>query len=491
MKRQIKKILTDKNLWIFTAITLIFFGVLIRMEFAVDSYATLTFSNNEFITQFASSGRFMLAIIGIILRTFHLKYENIYMVSYLSAVICMIISLYKLNIIIKEEVKTEILQVVIPILIVLNIFSLELFLFIEKGIMLFGVMMSVFAAGEIKMWLKNKNKKYLFTTFLFMILGNFSYQGVVGIFVAIGVIYIIKYSKNVKEFIINNIVVTLSYGIPAIIDYILIKIFYSASRVSGEFILSKSLEKIYTSTIDMIKNTYNMFPKYMFLIMILSIIGLIIYQIIIKKDNIKNKVLDALKIVYIIFAVIFASIAPQIMQNTASIWFVARSTYVYASLFGILILYLYTNFDNVKVVTTDIVIMLSVIILITQFCRFNLIETARYKTNEMDYENTRKVISKIKEYEEETGNKILNIALYEDKSISYTYYGIFSTGDTNVKAYSKDWSIIYIIKYYSGINLKKIDKNPEIEKKFKENDWNTFENEQLIFEGDTLHLCKY
>ena len=30
---------------------------------------------------------------------------------------------------------------------------------------------------------------------------------------------------------------------------------------------------------------------------------------------------------YIIGAVLFASIAPQIMQNTESIWFVARSTY--------------------------------------------------------------------------------------------------------------------------------------------------------------------
>ena len=76
-----------------------------------------------------------------------------------------------------------------------------------------------------------------------MLLANFSYQGVVGIFVAISIIYILKYSKNIKEFVINNICVALSYGIPAIIDYLLIKICYISSRINGEIILSGSLKK--------------------------------------------------------------------------------------------------------------------------------------------------------------------------------------------------------------------------------------------------------
>lgn len=76
-----------------------------------------------------------------------------------------------------------------------------------------------------------------------MLLSNFSYQGVVGIFIAIAIIYILKYSKNIKEFIINNIVVALSYGIPAIIDYVLIKIVCKSSRVSGNIIWPESLKK--------------------------------------------------------------------------------------------------------------------------------------------------------------------------------------------------------------------------------------------------------
>lgn len=491
MKNYIRNILLDKMLWIFGAIVIVFFGVLSQMEFALDTYATLSFSLHEFIDQFASSGRFLLVFVGIVLRILNLSSKAIYSISYLTAILCMIISLYKLYMIIKDDVKSLIFRILIPTLIILNAFSVELFLFIEKGIMLFGVMMCIFAVGEIKGWLKNKNKKSLILTFIFMLLANFSYQGIVGIFVAISIVYILKYSKNIKDFIINNIVVALSYGIPAIIDYLLIKVLYISSRVSGNIILVDSIKKICISTKGMVVNTYNMLPKYLLVIFVILLCALIIYQIITKKESIKNKLIEILKVIYVIFVVILASIAPQIMQNTDAIWFVARSTYSYASLFGVIVLYLYTNFGNIKKWNKIIIIILSLILLVVQFNRFNFIEVSRYKTNEMDYEITRKIISRINEYETRTGEKIKNISLYEDKSMTYAYYNIFSTGDTNIKAYSKDWGIIYILKYYSGRDFNTVEKNPEIEEKFKSKDWDNFEDEQLIFEGDTLHLCKY
>ena len=109
----------------------------------------------------------------------------------------------------------------------------------------------------------------------------------------------------------------------------------------------------------------------------------------------------------------------------------------------------------------------------------------------MDYEITNKIVSKIQEYENQTGNKITNIALYEDKSMSYAYNGVFTTGDTNIKAYAKDWCIIYILKYYAGMDLIKTSQDSEIAEKFNNQDWKVFDDNQLIFSGDTMHLCKY
>ena len=490
MKEKIKKIVCNKNLYIFSAIVLIFFGMLNKLEFAVDSYATFTFSMREFLNHFATTGRFFLMVTGGILKILKLKPETSYFISFIVAIACMIISMYKLYTMIEKDIKSQGIKRLVPILVILNAFSVELFLFIEKGIMVFSVMMGIFAVGEIKKWMEEKKNRYLISTFIFMLLANFSYQGVVGIFITLAVVYILKYSKNIKQFIINNIVVALSYGIPAILDYVLIKVICKSSRVSGNIIFSESIKKVCSNTLGMIKSTYGILPKYFLMSLVIILIGIIAYQIIIKKTTTKTKVIDILKVIYICAGTIIGAVAPQLVQNTSSIWFVARSTYSYAALYGVLVLYLFMNFD-VKTIIKYIIMVMSIILLIVQFNRFNVIITDRYKVNALDYEVTRNVIEKIDDYEKDSGNKITKIGIYNDKSIGYTYNGIFATGDTNLKAYYIDWCIRVIIKYYSGRDLTIVETNPEVEKEFEEKDWNSFDSNQLKFDGDTLDLCRY
>lgn len=284
--------------------------------------------------------------------------------------------------------------------------------------------------------------------------------------------------------------VALSYGIPAIIDYVLIKIVCKSSRVSGNIIWSESLKKVGNSTLEMIKSTYRILPKYFLLILIIVLLGLIIYQILTKKVDTKSKLIDLSKIFYIIVAVIIGAVAPQLMQNTESIWFVARSTYSYASLFGILSLYAFMNYD-IKIYVKYIILTMSAILLIVQFYRFNIIETDRYKLNAIDYQITKEISEEIDKYEKDTGNNITKISIYEDKMTGYTYSGIFATGDTNIKAYMNNWSILYILKYYCGRDLTEVENDPEIEEEFKNYNWENFEKGQLKFKGDTLCLCKF
>ena len=490
MKDKIKKVIASKELLSFSAITLIFFGIFIRFEFATDTYASLSMSIRTFINQFGSSGRFIIAFCGTVLKLLKIKNDTVYLLSFLMAIVCMILSLYKLYNIIKDDIKDEKLKKIIPVLIVLNAFSIELFLFIEKGIMIFAILMCIFAVDNLVKGLDKKDKRYFIISAILMFMANCSYQGVVGIFVAIAIVYILKYSKTIKEFIINNVITILVYGVPATVDFALTKIFFAGSRVSGEVIISQSIKKVCSSTFGMIKNTYQILPKYFLFTLIIIVILILIGNIIMHKKTARGKVLDIFKVIYIVFGVIFASVAPQLMQNTESIWFVARSTYPYASLFGVLVLYLFMNYD-VKKVSKAIVITLSVLLIIVEFYRFNIIETDRYKLNEVDYEITKAVCEKIDEYEQTTGNQITKIAIYSDSSVGYTYDGIFATGDTNLKSYFVDWSILYTIQYYSGRSLQKIEPIEEIKVKFLNENWNSFDKDQLIFDDDTLHFCKY
>ena len=487
MKFNLKNIIKSKEMLFYIVITTIFFGVFCSIEYAVDTYATFSFSVQDLYNQFVPCGRFIIVLVGTILKFLNLKNKITYLLSFTVAIICMIISQYKLYKIIEKDVKSKKLKIIIPTLIILNVFSIELFLFIEKGIMIFSILMCICALEAVIYFFETKKKKYILYALIYMLLANFSYQGVTGIFVAIALVYILKYSKTIKDFLVNNTVFACIYGIPAVIDYVLIRILSVGSRVSGEIVLVESIKKIEKSTFEMIIYTHKLLPKYFYLALVGIITIILVWQIISKENK---KIKGILKIAYLFTGIIAVTILPQIMQSTEWIWFVPRSTYSYAAIYGILILYLTINYD-LKENVTKIIIILSGVLLVLQFYTFNKISTDRYKVNAVDYEITKKICQSIDEYEEKTGNKIDKIAIYNDKEIEYSYNGIFITGDINLKAYSKEWGVLSIIEYYYNRKLTQVEIDTVKKEEFDKKNWTSFSNEQLVFEGNTLHLCMY
>ena len=487
MKCSLKKILKNRELLIYAAITVIFFGVLFKIEYATDTYATFSFSIKELCNQFVSCGRFFIVLTGSLLKILNLNDNVCYFISFIFAIVCMVISQYKLYNIIKEDIKCNGLRIIIPTLIILNVFSIELFLFIEKGIMIFSVLMCICALEDIIKLFEKDEKKYIVYALIYMLFANFSYQGVTGIFIAISIIYILKYSKTIKEFLKNNIIVAFIYGFPALVDYILIKILTVGSRVSGEIIWLDSLKKIIKGTVNMVGTTYNLLPNYLYLGLLTTIILILLLQIIAKNNK---KIIEILKIVYIFTGVMVVTVIPQIMQNTDFIWLVPRSTYSFAALYGILVLYLLMNYD-VYTFIKKFIFALSIVLIVFQLYSFNRISIDRYKVNVLDYEITKKVCEYIDEYEFQTGNKIEKIALYKDQSPEYSYSGIFTNGDINIKAFAKDWSILYIINYYYDRMLIPVQIDEEKQEEFNKINWTTFDSKQIIFEDNTLHLCMY
>ena len=297
----------------------------------------------------------------------------------------------------------------------------------------------------------------------------------------------------------------LCYGIPAVINLLTIRLFFTNERVSGEIILSESLQKIIDGSKTMLA-TYNILPKYTFVIVLSLLIILAIIMICInKKEKTSTKVLKILGIGYVIIATIGITIVPQIMQNTSSIWFVPRSTYTFASIVGIMCLYILLNVEdknilkNVKLfkkydtlyINNTIITIIAVVLLGMQFYSFNKIELDHYNLNYLDKINSQAIGNQIKLYEQETGNKVTKICIYNDMNTSFTYSGIKAIGDINVTGFYPDWSIINMINYYNGLNLTTGEKDIEIEETFKNMDWTNYNDEQIIFIGDTIHYCKF
>ena len=464
------------------------------MEYATDTYQVFNFSKDEIYTQYAMSGRFVTAIIGRLIKIAGISEIAIYIISSISAIIFALLSIYKLYKIIKVDVDSRFLKFLIPFLIIINPFSIELFLFIEKGIMWFGVFMCICAVEQVVKYLssdsvKRKKKKNVILALFLMFVANCSYQGVVGIFVSISLVYILKYSKNVKEFLKNNVVIGCIYGIPALLDFILIKLLYNSNRLNGRIAFNESIIKIIINTKKMAIKTYNILPKYLLIFCIFFTFVLLCCKIIMGKNTQKWYII-ILKYLYILIGIVVITVIPQIAQPTKDIWFVARSTYSFSSIYGILVLYLFLNCKMDKS-TTVLIIAISLILLMFQFQKFGIIIKDRYILNEKDYNVSMQIINKIKEYEQNTGKKITKIQIYDDKNPGYTYGGIFATGDINVKAYSTEWSTKAILEYYLKRKLIQEEKNEEIMKFFLERDWNEFNEEQIIFSENTINLCKF
>ena len=484
-----KKILKDKKLYLFFLITIAFFGIFIHQQFATDTYAVLEESGRKILTNFLQSGRIITAIFFVFIKIFKVPFSLSYLLSTIIAIFAITLSIYKLFYLLKNEiVKNELIATLISVMVIINPFSIELFLYIEKGVMTLAILFSILAVDEFVKLLKDKTKKKDFIlSIVYMCLSIFSYQGVAAIYIILSTIFVIKYSKNIKEFIVNTLKSLIVYGIPALLNVFIVKFIFVGNRVNGSVNFSESIDKIKNGIFSMAK-TYNILPKYFLITMFLILFIIAIIECI---KNSKHKILSIVGLVYIDIVIIVATIAPFVMQNSASIWFVSRSTYGFASILAVQIIYI-CNFINEDKIAEYLIILLSIIILSLTFYRFIKIEIDHYILNYEDKVICQDIGKKIKEYENNTGIKINKISIYKDKNARYSYKNLFVTGDINITGFATYWSDVNLINYYNNINLKKVEKDKEIEENFANNDWTRFDSrEQIIFKNNTIHLCVY
>ena len=55
----------------------------------------------------------------------------------------------------------------------------------------------------------------------------------------------------------------------------------------------------------------------------------------------------------------------------------------------------------------------------------------------------------------------------------------------------KSQIILTMVKYYLKRDIKLVKRDENLEKLFKSKNWNEFDEEQILFENNKLHLCNY
>ena len=485
LSKKISETLKDKNLYIFLIITLLFFGIFVKMDFATDTYAVIGNDKSEILSNFLQSGRFITAVFFAIFTKLNIKIQLVYILSFLLSIISISLSMYKLNKMLLNEKVSKASSIIISILLIINPFSIEEMMYIEKGIMTLAILLVVLAVEQFVKYIKNEDKKYIISSAIFMLISIMCYQGIAGLFVIITSVFAICESKTFKKFIKNLIALILIYGIAALINLLVIKLLSTSSRVDGQIIILESIKKILSGSKNMIQ-TYNILPKMCFIIFNVLTAMLTVFACVKNEKGMSNVIKTILQIIYIILCTYIFSILPQAMQKTESIWFVSRSTYPFASMLGAIMLFKALKND---INLNKIFIIIGISFLCIELVRFYQIEIDHYNVNYIDKVISESIGQEIENYENETGIKVTKISIYKDKNPRFSYNNIFVTGDINITAFATSWSDVNAINYYNNLKLRKVENDENIKKEFENVDYTFWSEKQIKIINDTLHLC--
>lgn len=472
-----------------TMIFLIFFGIFIKPEYALDTYVIL---NNpvKHIIGALSQGRFIKGLFYVFILNNGMSFSIKYIVSYILAMFCTILSIYKLHNIISKNIKDKIISIIVSTLIIINPFSIELMLFYEKGVMWLGVLSAIYALDFFIKYFDEKKIKNIIISMLFMTISIFSYQGVSSLFLSLSAIYIIKNYKNIKSFIINNIYMGLIYVIPALINVLIVRFIFVDSRVSGKIIIIDTIKAIINQIPSMMHSFY-ILPGITFIISIICALLLLLFSVFVYVKK-KKRILVLLGAIYAMIVNFMGTIAPQLLQNTESVWLVPRATYAFGATIGIIILYSYLNTnieDNIKF--NKLIYILIVPFIFIQIYGFYSISIEHYIINYKDKMHALNIGKKIREYEQETGKKVKYITYSEDSNKSYTYPIITRKKDTNLSALSYEWSAKDAINYYNRINLKQKKSSKKAKEECSKTNTDDFDIDKSIIEKNVFNYCGF
>ena len=495
IKKCIDIIRQDKKSMItISCLVMLFFGINMFFCYATDTY--FTFYNGfkmSAIDMFLRNGRPVIAIIYAVHYWLGLPAESFYYISSLLAILFLIISIFVMQNILKKYNIDDKHRIIISFTSIANIFIIEYFMFIEKCGFLIGILFCLIGVWCITVYFRENNKLYYGFAFLFIILAIFSYQGTVALFVLLSIPFAYRHADNIKQYFVRIIQIGLVYGMAVLMVLFAFKFVFNQTRISEKPNYFENIKNVLVQLFDLKTHTLCIFPEHFFeIIMIFIIISDLILAMFCKK-----RLFRIFHIIVLFFSCCIFPVA-TLIQGTG--WIAMRIIFPIASIVGVFALDFCLNNNFRKIESNSIIrildkgiLLLLLVLMVAQYFSFNKIFIDKYKLNSLDENRAYYVGQAISEYEQETGCKIKNIAFYYDAKCVYPHYsGLYAGGgDVIVSAYYTSWSNIRALNYYLQTEYEKVEQDAQYREYFYSRNWDNLSKEQMIFDGETLHLCEY
>ena len=493
MGKLIKSIKHEKSSLIKTIlITVLFFGVNVYFSFTTDTYSTFKVGFNiAALDMLMRNGRPIVGAIYELHFLSGLPKESFYYISTALALLFLTFSVWLYQKMLAKHGVSENSRILVSFASIANICVIEYFMFIEKCGFMLAVLFNVLAVYFIERVFTSRKIGFMAAALVIMVLAIFTYQGTIALFVILSLPFAFKYANSFKSYVINVVSIGICYAFSVLACFAAFKYVFKSARVSAAIDWAGNIKNVVYGVLRYGRSTFGVLPKYVFLILTFIVFSAAILLAV----RHRHKGMCILNIFVIGFASVIFPTAP-ILQGSGG-W-ALRTIYPIASVVGAFAVHLLINSEDrnekdegVGRIRKISVLMIGVL-LACQYISFNKIFVDKYKLNALDEYRYDYVGQAINDYQRDSGEKITKVSFYSDASRTYpAYLNLFSQGDFTISAFYTEWSDINALNYYLGSDYEKAIPSDKYSEYFALQDWNQLSQDQLIFEGDTLHLCVY
>lgn len=453
-----------RNIILFVILFII--TIIIFYPFLIGHYATDTYNisnvgyKNYALNWFLKDGRIFSYLLTFIFSILNISINNFSIISLFLALLISIISIIKLKDIINQYKTDEnkfnfIITAGISYITIFNFMYLENLYFIESVIMSVSILLIIIASDNL---VRNGKKGFVINIIL-IILAVFCYQGTIGFYLALVLLLSLVYNKtNIKAVIFDILKVVLTMAIAILLNILMVNVVTKITGITQTRL--GSISSIFSNIIYIIQNMWlilidsiGLFPKYLQLIFVISVLILSTIYILKNKNEKKSNIIKFVILILIIFASGFVT---YVLSLTS--FFTGRLRFSIGALIGLMFMYLYltTKIFNDKIFKYIMITILYIYIL-TTISQYIIIMSDSKKVNVQEEQNVNEIATYIDEYEKKNNISINKIAIGIEKGQSdKTYYdNIKSKNILTYNALKCDWSVDGVIYFYSGIKLEK------------------------------------
>lgn len=467
---------------------LFLFGIFIHDHLAPD---TMFLYNQGYLGNgkiYFTNGRLVMYGLMWLMDCLNVSFIMFKQISWLMGVSSLFLGIVVLFKLLKRYTNNNWLNIITSFMVVANVFVVEFFYFAEfTGVMCFGILMTILSSSYIASYIDKNNKIDFLKAIVCSTVAMFSYQGVMAYAVIIPVLCSFKYMHSFKDFIKNNIIIFINYLIPCLFGLMWSSV-AGATRIKGEIILTKSIERIFKHTLYLIGVTQEELPKFLYLFLI-AIIGIALIIMIVKQNK-KEKNSILLYLIYSSLIIAISPLVPFIIMSTDSIGINGRSAIALGSIIGLLFMFYLTTLKNNKYFNMGSIICFVGIILLTGYS-YQKIAINTIIINKMDDVEAKKIVEIIKDYQESNNTIIKKVGYQYDKHPVVVYPGTEYINAMTVRSMHIDWSAINYLSYYMEQDLYLTTVSEDVKEYCSIRDWNDFREEQIIFDNDKIYICIY